>query len=406
MTTKVMKFGGSSLATCERIRAAAELVAEEARKGVSIAVVVSAMGKTTEGLLGLASEVSCSRDRRELDQLLASGEQQSAALFSLALKDMGVPARSYSGAQAGIRVKGMSMDGRISSIDPSGIIEGFGRGESAIVAGFQGLGERGEVLTLGRGGSDLTAVALAAALKADDCLIYTDVDGVYSADPNRVTAARRIDCLSYEECLEMAVLGAKVLQARSVEMAARYRVPLAVLSSFHSGGGTRVLEECVREDLVVRAVVPDRGVAKVAVLGVPDVPGIAARLFGGLAERGIAVEMIIQSTMRGQINDIAFLVKKGLLGEAIDACREVAREIDAQGVNFDIEVGRVSIVGAGIANHVDVPGRMFSVLAREGINLDMIASTSVSITCVVALDRLDDAARALHREFIEEGNKE
>ncbi len=189
MTTKVMKFGGSSLATCERIRAAAGLVAEEARKGVSIAVVVSAMGKTTEGLLGLAGEVSCTSDRRELDQLLASGEQQSAALFSLALKDMGVAARSYTGAQAGIRVKGMSMDGRISSIDPSGIIEGFGRGESAIVAGFQGLGDRGEILTLGRGGSDLTAVALAAALKADDCLIFTDVDGVYSADPTRVRAS-------------------------------------------------------------------------------------------------------------------------------------------------------------------------------------------------------------------------
>lgn len=402
MTTKVMKFGGSSLANSERIRSAARIVAEEARKGTSLAVVVSAMGKTTEGLLGLAGEVSCAVNRREMDQLLASGEQQSAALFSLALQDLGIPARSYTGAQAGIQAQGMCMDGRISSISPAGIAGGFERGECAIVAGFQGLGAGGEVLTLGRGGSDLTAVALAAALEAEDCLIYTDVDGIFTADPNRVPAARLIDCLSYEECLEMAVLGAKVMQARSVEMAAKYRVPVAVLSSFHPGGGTRVQEKCVREDLVVRAVVPDRGVAKVAVLGVPDVPGIAARLFVGLAERGIPVEMIIQSTMRGQVNDIAFLVKKGILGEAIDACREVAREIDAQGVNFDVEVGRVSIVGAGIANHVDVPGKMFSVLAREGINLDMIASSSVSITCVVALDRLDDAARALHRAFIEE----
>ena len=402
MRTRVMKFGGSSLADSGRIRAAAEIVAKEAREGSSIAVVVSAMGKTTENLLGLAGEVSCTRDGRELDQLLASGEQQSAALFSLALKDLGVPARSYTGAQAGIRVGGMSMDARISSIDPSAVREGFKRGECAIVAGFQGVGPGGETFTLGRGGSDLTAVALAAALAADDCLVYTDVDGVYSADPNRVDGARRIECLNYEECLEMAVLGAKVLQARSVEMASKYRVPVTVLSSFHPGGGTRVQEKCVGEDLVVRAVVPDRGVAKVAVLGVPDVPGIAAKLFGGLAQRGIAVEMIIQSTMRGQVNDIAFLVKKGLLGEAIDACREVARELDAQGVNFDVEVGRVSIVGAGIANHVEVPGRMFSALAAEGINLDMIASTSVSITCVVALDRLDDAARALHRAFIEE----
>lgn len=403
MTVKVMKFGGTSLGSCERIKAAARIVAEEARKGASLAVVVSAMGKTTEGLLVLAGEVSCSGDRRELDQLLASGEQQSAALFSLALKDMGLKARSYTGAQAGIRAEGMSMEGRISAIDPVAVKEGFERGECAIVAGFQGQGERGETLTLGRGGSDLTAVALAAALGADDCLIYTDVDGVFSADPNKVPGARLIDCLSYEECLEMAVLGAKVLQARSVEMAARYSVPVTVLSSFNRGGGTKVQEQCVREDLVVRAVVPDRGVAKVAVLGVPDVPGIAARLFSGLADRGINVEMIIQSTMRGQVNDIAFLVKKGLLGEAIDACREVAREIDAQGVNFDVEVGRVSIVGAGMANHVNVPGKMFSVLAREGINLDMIASSSVSITCVVALDRLDDAALALHRAFIEEG---
>ncbi|NLH95213.1 MAG: aspartate kinase [Synergistaceae bacterium] len=402
MTRKVMKFGGSSLANAARIRSAAKIVAEEAGKGTSLAVVVSAMGKTTEGLLGLAEEVSCTTDRRELDQLLASGEQQSAALFSLALKDLGVPARSYTGAQAGIRASGMWMDGRICEIVPTAILQGFERGECAIVAGFQGLGENGEILTLGRGGSDLTAVALAAALDAQDCLIYTDVDGIYSADPNRVGNARRIDCLSYEECLEMAVLGAKVMQARSVEMAAKYGVPITVLSSFQPGGGTKVQEKCVGEDLVVRAVVPDRGVAKVAVLGVPDVPGIAAKLFSGLAGRGIHVEMIIQSTMRGQVNDIAFLVKKGLLGEAIDACRNVAREIGAQGVNFDVEVGRVSIVGAGIANHVDVPGRMFTVLAREGINLDMIASTSGSITCVVALDRLDDAARALHREFIEE----
>jgi len=403
MTRKVMKFGGSSLANAARIRSAAKIVAEEAGKGTSLAVVVSAMGKTTEGLLGLAGEVSCTTDRRELDQLLASGEQQSAALFSLALKDLGVPARSYTGAQAGIRASGMWMDGRICEIAPTAILQGFERGECAIVAGFQGVGENGEILTLGRGGSDLTAVALAAALDAEDCLIYTDVDGIYSADPNRVENARRIECLSYEECLEMAVLGAKVMQARSVEMAAKYGVPITVLSSFQPGGGTKVQERCVREDLVVRAVVPDRGVAKVAVLGVPDVPGIAAKLFSGLAARGIHVEMIIQSTMRGQVNDIAFLVKKGLLGEAIDACRNVAREIGAQGVNFDVEVGRVSIVGAGIANHVDVPGRMFTVLAREGINLDMIASTSGSITCVVALDRLDDAARVLHREFIEEG---
>lgn len=401
MSRYVLKFGGSSVATPERLQAVAQRVVPFVQRGHQVLVVVSAMGKTTDGLISLAGSVGIP-ERREMDQLLATGEQQSIALLSMALRTFGVQARSYTGARAGIRAGGNHMEGRIRHIHPQMIEEDMEEGIVPVVAGFQATNSQGDVITLGRGGSDLSAVALAAALESDACYIYTDVSGVFSADPRTVPQARKMPRVSFSVCAEMAMLGAKVLQARSVEMAARYNIPVLVLSSFENEEGTWVMREDVSEGLIVQAVVHDRNVAKVAVMGVPDQPGIAGELFSALGSAGIGVEMIIQSVMRGNVNDIAFLVKKEILGETLDLCRIFAQRVEAQGVQVDTEVARISVVGAGIAHHADVPSRMFSVLGKLGVNIDMIASTSLSITCVVAANRVEDAVRALHAHFVED----
>lgn len=400
MAKRVFKFGGSSVATADKIRAVARKVAAYVRQGDSIVVVVSAMGKTTDGLIRLAMEVAPSLNRREMDQLLATGEQQTIALLALALEGEGVRSRSFTGSQAGFLVEGHYSEGRIRRMEPQLVERSLAAGEVAVVAGFQGVLPNGDTITLGRGGSDLSAIALAASLEADSCHIYTDVDGIYSADPRVVPEARKLDHISYQECLEMAVAGSKVLQSRSVELAARMELPVYVASTFSNEEGTWVMNFDVNEGLVVKAVVSDRETAKVAVLGVPDVPGVAARLFSALADRGVGAEMIIQSVMRGQVNDIGFLVKKSLLGDAIEVCRDLVRDIGAQGVTYDTEIARVSVIGAGIANHPEIPSQMFSILAAEGINLDMIAATSMAITCVVAAPKMDQAVQALHGHFV------
>jgi aspartate kinase len=400
MAKRVFKFGGSSVATADKIRAVARRVAAYVRQGDSIVVVVSAMGKTTDGLIRLAMEVAPSLNRREMDQLLATGEQQTIALLALALEGEGVRSRSFTGSQAGFLVEGHYSEGRIRRMEPQLVERSLAAGEVAVVAGFQGVLPNGDTITLGRGGSDLSAIALAASLEADSCHIYTDVDGIYSADPRVVPEARKLDYISYQECLEMAVAGSKVLQSRSVELAARMELPVYVASTFSNEEGTWVMNFDVNEGLVVKAVVSDRETAKVAVLGVPDVPGVAARLFSALADRGVGAEMIIQSVMRGQVNDIGFLVKKSLLGDAIEVCRDLVRDIGAQGVTYDTEIARVSVIGAGIANHPEIPSQMFSILAAEGINLDMIAATSMAITCVVAAPKMDQAVQALHGHFL------
>lgn len=400
MAKRVFKFGGSSVATADKIRAVARKVAAYVRQGDSIVVVVSAMGKTTDGLIRLAMEVAPSLNRREMDQLLATGEQQTIALLALALEGEGIRSRSFTGSQAGFLVEGHYSEGRIRRMEPQLVERSLAAGEVAVVAGFQGVLPNGDTITLGRGGSDLSAIALAASLEADSCHIYTDVDGIYSADPRVVPEARKLDHISYQECLEMAVAGSKVLQSRSVELAARMELPVYVASTFSNEEGTWVMNFDVNEGLVVKAVVSDRETAKVAVLGVPDVPGVAARLFSALADRGVGAEMIIQSVMRGQVNDIGFLVKKSLLGDAIEVCRDLVRDIGAQGVTYDTEIARVSVIGAGIANHPEIPSQMFSILAAEGINLDMIAATSMAITCVVAAPKMDQAVQALHGHFV------
>jgi aspartate kinase len=398
----VLKFGGSSVADAERMKEVAKIIRTYTDKGYLLSVIVSAMGNTTNDLLTMAQDVSDEFDDREIDQLLATGEQQSIALLALALKKEGITAQSFTAAQAGFYAKGLPTKGRIYRVEPEAVTEAMENGMVAVVAGFQAITYNGDVITLGRGGSDLSAVALAAAINGE-CHILKDVPGVMSADPRIIKKPVKLNYFTYSECMELSSLGAKMLQARSVEMAARYEVPLYVASSFVDEEGTWIVKNNpVSEGLVIKGVVHDAKVTKVVMMGVPDVPGIAARLFSNLAARGIGAEMIIQNQTRGGLTDIGFLVKKEFLDSAIDICRDFSREINAQGVSFNTEIARVSIVGGGIANHPDIPSRMFSTLAQEGINIDMIASTALAVTCVVAAPRAEDAVRALHKHFIEE----
>lgn len=398
----VLKFGGSSVADSARMRHVAQIVKKTREEGYRVAVVVSAMGNTTDDLLALASDVASEADGREMDQLLATGEQQSVALLALALKQFGLPAQSFTAQQAGIRAKGFPMEGRIYRIEPDAVEKVLNEGTVAVITGFQAITDNGDVITLGRGGSDLSAVALAASFGAQSCRLLKDVTGVMTGDPRVVKNPRKLKQIGFDECMEMAVQGANVLQARSVEMAARYDVPLYVGSSFVEEEGTWVMSNPVTEGLIIKAVVHDMKAAKVVLLGVPDIPGVAARLFANLAEKGVGAEMIIQNNMRGGVNDIGFLVKKTNLEVASQVCREMCREVDAQGVSFDTEIARVSIVGAGIANHPEIPSKMFNILAEAGINIEMIASTALAITCVVGSSRAEDAVRELHDHFIDE----
>jgi aspartate kinase len=382
---------------------AAGVIRQYRDRGYRLSVIMSAMGDTADRLLEMANDVSDEFDGREMDQLLATGEQQSAALLALALKREGIQAQSFTAGQAGFYANGFPMEGRVYRVDPSAVDSAMDAGLVAVVAGFQAINDDGDIITLGRGGADLSAVALAAAL-GGECHILKDVRGVLSADPKIVKSPIKLDYLSYSECMELSILGAEVLRARSVEVAARYEVPVYVASSFAEEEGTWIVKNNpVSEGLVVKGVVNDDKVAKVVMMGVPDVPGIAGRLFSSMAEKGIGPEMIIQNNMRGGLNDRGFLVKKELLDDTIEVCRNFSRDVEAQGVSFNTEIARVSIVGAGIANHPDVPSRMFNVLAGEGINIDMIAATALAVTCVVASSRADDAVCALHEHFIEEG---
>jgi aspartate kinase len=399
----VLKFGGSSVADADRMREVSVIIKKYLEMGYMLSVIASAMGNTTNDLLAMASNVSDELCSREIDQLLATGEQQSVALLALALKKEGISAQSFTAAQAGFHANGFPTEGRIYRVDPKAVTGAMENGLVAVVTGFQAITDDGDVITLGRGGSDLSAVALAAAI-GGECHILKDVSGVMSADPRIVRAPVKLRSLSYKECMEMSSLGAKMLQARSAEVAARYEVPLYVASSFTEEEGTWIMENNpVSEGLIIKCVVRDSNIAKVVMMGVPDVPGVAGRLFSSLAGQGIGAEMIIQNNMRGGMNDIGFLVKKEYLDGAIDVCRDFSTDVGAQGVSFNTEIARVSIVGAGIANHPEIPSRMFNTLAKEGINIDMIASTALAVTCVVAEMRADDAVRALHEHFIEEG---
>lgn len=400
MALLVQKFGGTSVGSLERIHAVADLVKRSVNDGHRIVVVVSAMSGETDRLLQLAAQVASQPDERELDVLLSSGERVTIALLAMALQARGLAARSFTGRQVGIVTDNLHTKAQITRIAADRVRQALAAGIVPVVAGFQGINEHSDVTTLGRGGSDLTAVALAAALKADRCVIYTDVDGVYTADPNVVPTARRLKKLSYEEMLELASLGAKVLQTRSVTFAAKYRVPIEVKSSFKEGEGTLVTaEDQDMERVLVSGVTGDRNQAKLTVVGVPDSPGIAARLFGPVAEAAINVDMIIQNISQESLTDISFTVPRADLPRALGLVRDIAKSIGARTVEVKEDIAKVSLVGVGMRSHSGVAAKMFEVLSADGINILMISTSEIKISCVIEEKYLELAMRSLHDAF-------
>jgi len=400
MALIVQKFGGTSVGDAERIRAVAEHVARTRAAGNEVVVVVSAMGKFTDDLIRLADDVSPTRPPREMDMLLTAGERISMALVSMALGACGVESASFTGSQAGIITDTDHTRAKILEMRPDRIREALADGLVPVVAGFQGVSTEKDITTLGRGGSDVTAVALAAALKADVCEIYTDVTGVFSADPRVVSKARRLSKVSFDEMMEIAATGGRVLMLRSVEFARRHSVPLHVRSSFTWEPGTWIVEEDpTMEEAVVSAVTDDTSEAKLTVGGVPDRPGIAAQLFRELADRGINVDMIVQNTGANGLTDISFTVAKVDLDAALVACEKVKREIGAAFVTSDDDIGRVSLIGAGMKTSPGVTALMFETLSDHGINIEMISTSPIRISCVLRAEKVADAVRFLHTAF-------
>ena len=400
MALVIQKFGGTSVANVDRIKHVAGLVARSRQAGDTVLVVLSAMSGETDRLMKLAHEVADCPDEREMDMLLSTGERVTIALLAMALRSMGFEARSYTGRQVGIITDSTHTRARIERIAAERIQAALDKGIIPVVAGFQGINEQNDVTTLGRGGSDLTAVALAAALKADRCIIYTDVDGVYTADPNVVPGARRLNKVSYEEMLELASLGAKVLQSRSVEFAAKYGVPVVVKSTFAEGSGTLVTkEDRDMEQVVVSGVTGDRNQAKVTFVGVPDKPGIAARIFGAIGAANILVDMIIQNVSQGDLTDLSFTIPRADLPKAVDLANRIAKDIGAKSVEVKDQIAKVSLVGVGMRSHSGVAARMFETLSREGINIMMISTSEIKISCVIEEKSMDPALRALHKAF-------
>ncbi len=400
MALIVQKYGGTSVGNIERIHRVAERVERAQKDGHQVVVVLSAMSGETDRLLKLAHEATHSPDERELDMLLSTGERVTIALLAMELRGRGVNARSFTGRQVGIHTDSAHTKARISRVTAERIKDALAAGVIPVVAGFQGINASSDVTTLGRGGSDLTAVALAAALKADRCIIYTDVDGVYTADPNIVPAARRLDKISYEEMLEMASLGAKVLQSRSVEFAAKYSVPVEVNSSFKEGKGTLVTrEDADMEGVMVSGVTGDRNQAKITIVGVPDRPGIAARVFGAVANANIVVDMIIQNVSQASMTDISFTVPKPDLRNAVDLVQRLSQEIGARSVAVTESIAKVSLIGVGMRSHSGVAAKMFEVLSREGVNIMMISTSEIKISCVIEEKYLELAMRTLHTAF-------
>ena len=400
MAVIVQKYGGSSVADAQKIMNVARRVAETTAGGHRLVVVVSAMGKTTDSLVALAHQITPTPDPRETDMLLATGEQVTIALLAMALHSLGFKARSFTGAQVSLVTDAAHTKARIMRIGGERVRAALEAGEIAIVAGFQGVSGDNEITTLGRGGSDLTGVALAAALPADVCEIFTDVDGVYTADPNVVPDARKLPRISYDEMLEMASLGAKVLQSRSVEFAKKYGVPVHVRSTFKADPGTLVTrEDSGMEEAVVTSVTHDRNQAKVSILRVPDRPGVAAQVFGAVADQNIVVDMIVQNISRDGFTDMSFTLPRGDRTRAVAALEEVARRVGAEGVQFNDRVAKISIVGVGMRSHSGVAARMFAVLSKEGVNIQMISTSEIAVSCVVDDKYAELAVRALHEAF-------
>ncbi len=401
MALIVQKYGGTSVGDTERITNVAARVLRTRNQGHQVVVVVSAMAGETDKLLRLAQQVTSNPDERELDVLVSTGEQVSVALLAIALKAMGCDAKSYLGFQIKIATDSAFGKARITGIESEKILEDLKNGRVVVVAGFQGVDEADNITTLGRGGSDTTAVAVAAALKADMCEIYTDVDGVYTTDPNVCERARKLSKISYDEMLEMASLGAKVLQIRSVEFAKKYHVPVHVRSSFNENPGTIVCEEDEEmEKVVVSGVTYNKNEAKIEIMRVPDVPGVAAKLFKPIADANIVVDMIIQtsSTEKGYA-DVAFTVPKSDFNKTLRIVEKTLKEIGGKEVHADQEISKVSIVGVGMRSHSNVATQMFAALAKEGINIHMISTSEIKISCIIDSKYTELAVRALHDAF-------
>lgn len=400
MSLIVQKFGGSSVANPERIQNVARRIARYKKKKHSLVVVVSALGDTTDDLLDLAKKISKNPSHRELDMLMSTGEQISVALLAMALHELGVPAISFTGAQVGIVTDDSHTRARILEISTERIEKHLKAGKVVVVAGFQGINPQLEITTLGRGGSDLTAVALAKALDADACEIYTDVDGIYTTDPRIVKKAVKIGRISYEEMLELASSGAQVMQSRSIEVAGKFNIPIHVRSSFSQQEGTWIVkEDRSMEDVLIRGVSLSKGEAKLTLSGVPNKPGIAALVFRTLAERGVNVDMIIQNIGRSTDTDISFTVPQADASDAMDALRRIAKKVGIKGLSQDADIAKVSVVGIGMRSHAGVAAAMFEVLGRHGINIEMISTSEIKISCVVKRRDAEKAVKLLHKEF-------
>ncbi|CAK0748595.1 Aspartate kinase [Gammaproteobacteria bacterium] len=402
MALIVQKYGGTSVATIERIEAVADKVQAMRGRGDQVIVVVSAMSGETNRLIALAKAITSRPNPRELDVLMSTGEQVTIALLAIALEKRGCPARSYTGSQVQILTDSAHTKARIRDIDDKRMRHDLEENRIVVVAGFQGVDEAGNITTLGRGGSDTTAVALAAALKADECQIYTDVDGVYTADPRLVPHARRLERITFEEMLEMASLGSKVLQIRSVEFAGKYRVPLRVLSSFEEGSGTLIIseEEKAMEDPIISGIAHNQDEAQITVLGVPDQPGVAYRILGPVADANIEVDMIVQNVGQdGTTTDFTFTVHRNDYEQALEIVRFNASALGAREVSGNKRIVKISLVGVGMRSHAGIASTMFRTLASEGINIRMISTSEIKISVVVEEKYMELGVRALHDAF-------
>ena len=400
MSLIVMKFGGSSVGTPERMQRVAKRIMERQQEGNDIVVVVSAMGDTTDELIDQSKQLTANPPAREMDMLLSVGEQISIALLSMSIQEMGGKAMSLTGWQAGFRTEAVHGKAKITNIEPSRVQKGLAAGKVVIVAGFQGMTDDGEITTLGRGGSDTTAVALAAAMEADVCEIYTDVDGVYSTDPRVVTNARKLNEISYDEMLELAHLGAAVLHPRAVEYAKHNNVHLVVRSSFTQNEGTSVKEEAVMEQgVVVRGIAFDKNVARISILGVQDVPGTLANIFNGLAANDIDVDIIVQSGVKNGEADFSFTVSGGDKDKAISVIESIREQVPFREATSEGGLVKVSIVGAGMVSNPGVAAKMFTSISSMGVSIKMVSTSEIKVSCVIAAEPLNDVVRALHTAF-------
>ncbi len=401
MALLVQKFGGTSVGSLERIQGVADKVKGFREQGHDIVVVVSAMSGETNRLMDLAQNIQKQPTPREMDVLLSTGEQVTIALLSMALNERGCPARSYTGGQVSILTDSSHNKARIKKIDEENMRADLDAGRVVVVAGFQGKDEQGNITTLGRGGSDTTAVALAAALKADECQIYTDVDGVYTTDPRVVEGARRLAKITFEEMLEMASLGSKVLQIRAVEFAGKYDVKLRVLHSFQEGPGTLITidEDVAMESPVVSGIAFNRDEAKVTIKGVPDIPGVASRILGPVSAANIEVDMIVQNVADDRTTDFTFTVHRNDYQRTLEVCKQICDELGAREYDGDEKIAKVSIVGVGMRSHAGVATKMFQALASEGINIQIISTSEIKVSVIIAEKYLELAVRALHSVF-------